>query len=115
MTLNSLLQLTLFVLLVAAITRPLGAYLFRVFEGAAQPLRAAGLDRVRVCLHAARADAHDWLVSRPGAARLAVRAVGRLTALGIAAGCDIVRVHDVRENLRTARMTDAIVRHGAHT
>ncbi|MEA2520272.1 MAG: dihydropteroate synthase [Chloroflexota bacterium] len=32
------------------------------------------------------------------------------TALGIAAGVDIVRVHDVRENLRAARMADAIVR-----
>jgi dihydropteroate synthase len=33
------------------------------------------------------------------------------TALGIAAGADIVRVHDVRANVRAARMTDAIVRH----
>jgi dihydropteroate synthase len=32
------------------------------------------------------------------------------TALGIAAGVDIVRVHDVRENVRAARMADAIVR-----
>ena len=32
------------------------------------------------------------------------------TALGIQAGVDIVRVHDVRENVRAARMADAIVR-----
>ncbi len=32
------------------------------------------------------------------------------TALGIAAGVDIVRVHDVRANVRVARMTDAVVR-----
>ena len=32
------------------------------------------------------------------------------TALGIAAGVDIVRVHDVLANVRVARMTDAIVR-----
>lgn len=32
------------------------------------------------------------------------------TALGIAAGVDMVRVHDVRANVRAARMTDAIVR-----
>ncbi|HXG25578.1 MAG TPA: dihydropteroate synthase [Candidatus Binatia bacterium] len=32
------------------------------------------------------------------------------TALGIAQGVDIVRVHDVRPNVRTARMADAIVR-----
>jgi dihydropteroate synthase len=35
------------------------------------------------------------------------------TALGIAAGVDIVRVHDVLQNIRAARMTDAIVRDGA--
>ncbi len=35
------------------------------------------------------------------------------TALAIAAGVDIVRVHDVRPNVRVARMTDAIVRGGA--
>lgn len=33
-----------------------------------------------------------------------------LTALGVAAGVDIVRVHDVRANLRVARMADAVVR-----
>jgi len=32
------------------------------------------------------------------------------TALGIAAGTDIVRVHDVEANVRVARMTDAVVR-----
>jgi len=32
------------------------------------------------------------------------------TALGIAAGVDMVRVHDVRANVRVARMSDAIVR-----
>ncbi len=32
------------------------------------------------------------------------------TALGIAAGVDIVRVHDVRANIRVARVSDAIVR-----
>ncbi len=32
------------------------------------------------------------------------------TALGVAAGADIVRVHDIRANVRVARMADAIVR-----
>ena len=32
------------------------------------------------------------------------------TALGIAGGADIVRVHDVQANVRAARMTDAVVR-----
>jgi dihydropteroate synthase len=36
------------------------------------------------------------------------------TALGIAAGVDIVRVHDVSANVRVARMADAIVRGGWH-
>jgi dihydropteroate synthase len=35
------------------------------------------------------------------------------TALGIASGVDVVRVHDVRANVRAARMTDAIIRGGA--
>ena len=32
------------------------------------------------------------------------------TALGIAGGADIIRVHDVRPNVRAARMSDAVVR-----
>ena len=36
------------------------------------------------------------------------------TALGIAAGVDIVRVHDVAANVRAARMSDAVVRGGWH-
>jgi len=32
------------------------------------------------------------------------------TALGIAAGADLVRVHDVRANVRAARISDAIIR-----
>lgn len=39
-----------------------------------------------------------------------VEATAATTALGIAAGADIVRVHDVRANARTARVADAIVR-----
>jgi dihydropteroate synthase len=35
------------------------------------------------------------------------------TALAIANGADIVRVHDVAANVRVARMTDAVVRTGA--
>jgi dihydropteroate synthase len=34
------------------------------------------------------------------------------TALGIAGGADIIRVHDVQPNVRAARMSDAIVRGG---
>jgi dihydropteroate synthase len=34
------------------------------------------------------------------------------TALGVAAGVDIVRVHDVEPNVRAARMADAVVRGG---
>ncbi len=39
-----------------------------------------------------------------------VEATAATTALGIAAGVDVVRVHDVRENVRTARIADAILR-----
>lgn len=34
------------------------------------------------------------------------------TALGVAAGVDIVRVHDIEPNVRAARMADAVVRGG---
>ena len=39
-----------------------------------------------------------------------VEATTATTALGIAAGVDMVRVHDVLENVRVARVADAIVR-----
>ena len=39
-----------------------------------------------------------------------VEATAATTALGVASGADIVRVHDVRENVRTARVADAILR-----
>ncbi|MCI0583520.1 MAG: dihydropteroate synthase, partial [Chloroflexi bacterium] len=39
-----------------------------------------------------------------------VEATVSTTVLGIAAGVDIVRVHDVRANVRAARMADAVVR-----
>ena len=39
-----------------------------------------------------------------------VEATTATTALAIAAGADLVRVHDVRENVRTARLADAVVR-----
>ena len=44
------------------------------------------------------------------AGRRAPRGDAGATALGIAAGADIVRVHDVRANVRAARVSDAIVR-----
>ena len=39
-----------------------------------------------------------------------VEATMATTALGVASGVDIVRVHDIRANVRTARIADAIVR-----
>jgi len=39
-----------------------------------------------------------------------VEATLATTALAVGARVDIVRVHDVRENVRAARMADAIVR-----
>jgi len=39
-----------------------------------------------------------------------VEGTGATVALGIASGADIIRAHDVRETVRVARMTDAIVR-----
>ncbi|MCL4439619.1 MAG: dihydropteroate synthase, partial [Firmicutes bacterium] len=39
---------------------------------------------------------------------------GATVALGIACGADIVRVHDVKEMVRVARMSDAILRGNLH-
>jgi dihydropteroate synthase len=39
-----------------------------------------------------------------------VEATVATTVLGIAAGVDIVRVHDVRQNVRAARTADAVIR-----
>ena len=39
-----------------------------------------------------------------------VEATAATTVLGIAAGVDIVRVHDVRDNVRAARVADAVLR-----
>jgi dihydropteroate synthase len=39
-----------------------------------------------------------------------VEATLATTALGIAGGVDLVRVHDVRANVRAARMADAVLR-----
>jgi dihydropteroate synthase len=44
-----------------------------------------------------------------------VEGTGAAVAVGIARGADIIRVHDVTEMARVARMTDAIVRRNAST
>lgn len=41
-----------------------------------------------------------------------VEGTAAAVAVGITRGADIIRVHDVKEMARVARMTDAIVRHG---
>lgn len=46
-------------------------------------LAELGLTRVRVQLHSARADAHDWLVGQPGAWRRAVQGVRAAVAAGL--------------------------------
>lgn len=69
------------------------------------PLRALGRP---VLLGASRKSTLGLLLGLPAEERL--EATLATTALGIAAGADVVRVHDVRENMRTARIADAIVR-----
>jgi dihydropteroate synthase len=73
------------------------------------------LDRLRVLgrpilLGASRKSTLGRILDLPPADRLEATLV--TTALGIAAGVDIVRVHDVQANVRAARTTDAIVRGG---
>ena len=44
-----------------------------------------------------------------------VEGTAATVALSIVGGADIVRVHDVREMVRVARMTDAVVRGWSRT
>jgi dihydropteroate synthase len=72
-----------------------------------------GLDALRVLerpilLGTSRKSTLGKVLDLPADERL--EATLATTALGIASGTDIVRVHDVRPNVRAARMTDAIVR-----
>jgi dihydropteroate synthase len=64
-----------------------------------------------VLLGTSRKSTLGKVLDLPADARL--EATLATTALGIASGVDIVRVHDVRANVRTARMSDAIIRGGA--
>jgi len=66
-------------------------------QAALQPLlcpeegpRQLGLTRVRISLHCARADAHDWLVGQTGAARRAIRALRLCSAAGLGVEVDAV-------------------------
>lgn len=51
--------------------------------GVLASLRRAGLGKLRIVLHSARADAHDWLVGAPGAARTAMRTLRAASELGM--------------------------------
>jgi dihydropteroate synthase len=77
-------------------------------------LRDLGLLRVLgrpILLGASRKSTLGKVLDLPADERL--EATLATTALGIASGVDIVRVHDVRANVRAARMADAIVRQDA--
>jgi dihydropteroate synthase len=63
-----------------------------------------------ILLGASRKSTLGLVLDLPPAER--VEATVATTVLAIAAGVDMVRVHDVRENVRAARMTDAVVRQG---
>jgi dihydropteroate synthase len=72
-----------------------------------------GLDALRllrrpILLGTSRKSTLGMILDLPADERL--EATLATTALGILAGVDIVRVHDVRENLRAARTADAVAR-----
>ena len=54
-----------------------------------QALQRAGLAGVRIPLHSGRADAHDWLVGLPGAARRASRAISACASRGLSVEVEI--------------------------
>jgi dihydropteroate synthase len=61
-----------------------------------------------VMLGASRKSTLGRLLDLPADQR--VEATAATTVLGVAAGVDLVRVHDVRENVRAARVADAVRR-----
>jgi dihydropteroate synthase len=74
-------------------------------------LRALGSLRLLgrpILLGASRKSTLGRILDLPAEERL--EATLATTALAIAAGADMVRVHDVRENVRVARIADAVVR-----
>lgn len=71
-------------------------------------LSALGVLRRPILLGTSRKSTLGKVLDLPADQR--IEATVATTALGIAAGVDIVRVHDVRENARTARVADAILR-----
>jgi hypothetical protein len=56
----------------------------------AEELRGLGVVGVRIPFHSARADAHDWLVGRPGAARRALQGLRAAKAAGLAVEAELV-------------------------
>jgi MoaA/NifB/PqqE/SkfB family radical SAM enzyme len=70
-----------------------------VTEAALGPLVDAGLAGLRVFLHSARPDAHDWLVRRSGAARRVVRAIRTARALGLAVEIEAVITRPTQSHL----------------
>jgi len=54
-----------------------------------QALKRSGLDGVRIPMHSGRADAHDWLVGQPGAARRVVKAIRAAAAAELAVEVEV--------------------------
>ena len=77
-------------------------------RAAARPRRACASSGLPVLLGTSRKSTIGRVLDLPPDERL--EGTLATTALGIAAGVDIVRVHDVEPNVRAARMADAIVR-----
>lgn len=53
-------------------------------------LRNEGLERIRIPLHCGRADAHDWIVGVPGAARRVRRAFEACTRAGLEVEAEVI-------------------------
>lgn len=74
-------------------------------------LRELGALRVLgrpILLGTSRKSTLGWILDLPVEERL--EGTLATTALGVAAGADVVRVHDVQANVRAARVSDAIIR-----
>jgi len=80
--------------------------------GALEALREAGLERLRLALHSSRADAHDWLVGKPGACRAVLRTARRGLEAGFTVELAATLTRPTAPHL--AEWVQLVARLGAH-
>jgi len=79
----------------------------------AQRLRAVGVQRIHVPFHCARQDAHDWLVGKTGALKIAHRAIRAALDAELPVSAEVVLTRPTAAHL--AETIEVLARTGVHT